>query len=116
MGCGADGDRVYEQEVARPREGEFKKNKEGGEDQAVEGRSPKEKPGKARTPLLLPLAESPLEILRGENRERKGPRHIGEDEEDRGLTPVERTRAGGTRRVTQQQHTERRRRERGSKG
>ena len=43
MGRGADGDRVYEQEVARPREGEFKKNKEGGEDQAVEGRSPKRK-------------------------------------------------------------------------
>ena len=34
---------------------------------------PKEKPGKAQTPLLLPFAESPSEILRGDNRERKGP-------------------------------------------
>jgi hypothetical protein len=37
---------------------------------------PKEEPGKAQTPLLLPLAGSPSEIRRGDNRERKSPHHI----------------------------------------
>ena len=114
MGRGADGDRVYEQEVARPRGGEFKKKQGRGRGSRCGWEEPKEGPGKARTPLLLPLAESPSEILRGDNRERKGPHHIGDDEEDRGPTPVERTRAGGTRRVAQQLHTERRRTERRS--
>ena len=49
VGRGADGDRVYEREVARPRGGEFKERKEGGDDQGVDERSPR-----ARTPLLLP--------------------------------------------------------------
>ena len=43
MGSGADGDRVYEQEVARPREGEFKKNKEGGRGPSCGGEEPKRK-------------------------------------------------------------------------
>ena len=59
MGRGADGDRVYEQEVARPRGGEFKKNKEGGEDKGVDGRSPKRDQGRRERHYCSPWQNLP---------------------------------------------------------